>query len=921
VELHRELPPFAGQLSYHWEQIAGFPVTLANEDSPTASFVAPWRATESEFTFRVTVSDGDFQFTDDVTVISDPVPIDVRFRLETVDLAGNPVESVEVGEQFRLKVFIEDVRAEAIGPFAGFMDVTYDPELIDVVSGPTFGDVFNLTPWPALLSSGQWDEVGSNTKSLTPLGPGEMQLFEGLFVAESAGTVLLESNPAERPIQSATLLYGIDTPIQSSRIEYGAIRLSVVEAAESQTGIQSVYGPDLDSGVDLSSTEQQEVTSCIAAISGSASPGIISEGFFAGSSTVTFEAFWSGDCPFSSLEVNVTNTVNQGMDNDGYTIEPSVPQTITLQNNTPITYTVTAPPDPDGVGELIIFDVTPMNAALGISNATAEVSIIDTMQYVPAELILGQTANQSCSCSCTVCAADGVQVDPATATARVSLGGSNGYLPELYTEGPQNLHPFASTVLQFPAGQTTFPDEVKATLYAIGDGGTRVAIVGPYTYALDMVDNGNGDGYFRPTDKIGFTMQADLTEAVNTWALGEFSTYNLVLEAEGLVGSNETGQKWMATGSHLARNPEDSYLAPGWTFPFLTQLVLDQSAMDGSGNSRPGIGIIRGDNTASWYAGGVTPPESLSELTESGSGTNKTYMLTHRYGDKDVFDFEGRQIKSVDRNGNETLYGYDAQHRLSSVTDPYQHATNFAYLTTTDPDDVLMEVTDFAGRKTKFHYLSGIGELTLTYPDPDGDSGPLDSLITTFNYSIANKEWTSMESLDGDTTAVQKTALSYVNHRLLSVDRYEGAQIASSVKLLSHSLRDASPAFETGSIPESSPTTLYRVSGEENLAGTVQVKDSNENLTTLNFDHRGRVTGMIDALQNYFSYDLLVDRDPISGAYIRDRGEIEQIIGPDPDNLPNGGRSPQTITLKYDASGNVISRTLPNQPESGLKET
>ncbi|MEO0479818.1 MAG: Ig-like domain-containing protein [Planctomycetota bacterium] len=55
-------------LSYTWEQIGGDPVTLLNADSPNASFEATEGLTDGTATFRVSVTDGEFTVTDEITI-------------------------------------------------------------------------------------------------------------------------------------------------------------------------------------------------------------------------------------------------------------------------------------------------------------------------------------------------------------------------------------------------------------------------------------------------------------------------------------------------------------------------------------------------------------------------------------------------------------------------------------------------------------------------------------------------------------------------------------------------------------------------------------------------------------------------------------------------------------------------------------
>ena len=59
----------------------------------------------------------------------------VRIRLETTDLNSNVVSTVNVGEQFLLRGYVTDLRANAQGLFASYLNVDYAPGSSVTVNG------------------------------------------------------------------------------------------------------------------------------------------------------------------------------------------------------------------------------------------------------------------------------------------------------------------------------------------------------------------------------------------------------------------------------------------------------------------------------------------------------------------------------------------------------------------------------------------------------------------------------------------------------------------------------------------------------------------------------------------------------------------------------------------------------------------
>lgn len=160
-----------------------------------------------------------------------------------------------------------------------------------------------------------------------------------------------------------------------------------------------------------------------------------------------------------------------------------------------------------------------------------------------------------------------------------------------------------------------------------------------------------------------------------------------------------------------------SNVGPLWNFGWLSYITDDPANPGQSVTSRSGIG---GQSSYTGYDAttGLFSPEfhSQDQLQRTGPSA---YVLTHGDGSKDVYaQADGsstypRRIfltQRVDPAGNATLFGYDAQFRLVTVTDALGQVTTLAYDLGSDPYKVT-QVTDPFGRTAKLGYNAS-GQLT-----------------------------------------------------------------------------------------------------------------------------------------------------------------------------------------------------------------
>jgi YD repeat-containing protein len=91
------------------------------------------------------------------------------------------------------------------------------------------------------------------------------------------------------------------------------------------------------------------------------------------------------------------------------------------------------------------------------------------------------------------------------------------------------------------------------------------------------------------------------------------------------------------------------------------------------------------------------PSGEFSTITKNADGT---YTRTLKDGTTAQFNAQGLQTAVVDRNNNQTIYTYDGQGRVTTITDPVGQVTTLGYT-----GGRLSSLTDPAGRVTQFSMM------------------------------------------------------------------------------------------------------------------------------------------------------------------------------------------------------------------------
>ena len=226
---------------------------LTLNDDGSFSYTPDLDFTGQDF-FTYVASDG--MDTSEVTLVTLTVTGDfqVRFRLQTANLFGTPIDTIAPGGEFLLQAFVQDISpVPRDGVFAAYMDVLYDETLVDV-SGPIqFDPIYPNQQSGSTSTDGLVDEAGA-FDGLQPLGEAERLLFSVTFTASQQGVAVFSSDPADLLPAHDTLLFNVNQAIPTSQIEYGTVQLTI-EQGNPPVAVDDDYETDEDVPLNISAED------------------------------------------------------------------------------------------------------------------------------------------------------------------------------------------------------------------------------------------------------------------------------------------------------------------------------------------------------------------------------------------------------------------------------------------------------------------------------------------------------------------------------------------------------------------------------------------------------------------------------------------------------------------------------------------
>jgi RHS repeat-associated protein len=279
-----------------------------------------------------------------------------------------------------------------------------------------------------------------------------------------------------------------------------------------------------------------------------------------------------------------------------------------------------------------------------------------------------------------------------------------------------------------------------------------------------------------------------------------------------------------------------------------------------------------------------TPSQTLTRLSS----------VTDPLGHNTQFEYDsyGNLLSTTDPLGNTTTYSNDLEGRVVSVTDPVGETTKFVY---DGPD--LGQLTDPLGRTVTFsNGLSGpSGGRLLTFSDPLTHAtglqyNPFDQItsitdplngVTQLSYD-ANRNLASVTDGNQHPTTYSYDSMDRRATRRDALSHQESYQYDGDGNLISYT-------DERGKVATFSYDGLNRLT----FAGFgTQAGPTYESTINLNYDNGNRLTNIVDST---------------SGTISRTYDGLDHLTG---ETTPQG-----TLTYVYDAAGRRISMTVNGQPQ------
>jgi subtilisin family serine protease len=174
---------------------------------------------------------------------------DIQIDMDVVDMVGNPIFEIVVGEEFQLVVSIQDARTsvpnDEWGVFSAYLDVLYDRMLISTNRDSTnrlgfdieFGEFYTNGQKSDASLPGVLNESGAFQVFADPpagLGQDEFEFFRVTFTADAVGTVDFMGNPADDPVNNVLFFDPDDALVPVEDINFGFTSLDIISPEEAE---------------------------------------------------------------------------------------------------------------------------------------------------------------------------------------------------------------------------------------------------------------------------------------------------------------------------------------------------------------------------------------------------------------------------------------------------------------------------------------------------------------------------------------------------------------------------------------------------------------------------------------------------------------------------------------------------------------
>ncbi|MGN6545779.1 MAG: Ig-like domain-containing protein, partial [Aureliella sp.] len=222
-----------------------------------------------QFTYTVSDASGKTS-TATVTLHTQPgdqTDDEVLIRLVATDLNGNPITAVPQGQDFRVDVYVDDLRndknppifVDAPGVYAAYLDLLYNLQLVSTTPSQPgnrfdfdvqfFNNYTNFQLGDASVP-GIIDDFGAFNNSSAMSQPDPVRMASIRFTARAPGIATFKADPADSPPETDTILFNVPgSPVPTAKIRYVGTTLEIVgDSVEFPQAVDDSFSTNIPAG-------------------------------------------------------------------------------------------------------------------------------------------------------------------------------------------------------------------------------------------------------------------------------------------------------------------------------------------------------------------------------------------------------------------------------------------------------------------------------------------------------------------------------------------------------------------------------------------------------------------------------------------------------------------------------------------------
>ncbi len=152
----------------------------------------------------------------------------VGMTLQVVDTNGSPITTIAAGQNFKVQVFVQDLRsgADAKGVFSAFADLLFDNNVIEPIALNPISHGVYTNSTNGVVESGLINELGGLSSNITFTNGDKYLLAEVTFRAKVSGNANLRLDPPDNSLSDVTL-FQQSSEVPASEISFGSSSFSV----------------------------------------------------------------------------------------------------------------------------------------------------------------------------------------------------------------------------------------------------------------------------------------------------------------------------------------------------------------------------------------------------------------------------------------------------------------------------------------------------------------------------------------------------------------------------------------------------------------------------------------------------------------------------------------------------------------------